>query len=66
MTMQAWEVRGYGRPDDVLANGPRAVPVPTPGRFLVRVLAAAVGAKDGFGAAANPLVLAARHQASGS
>ena len=30
------------------------------------VLAAAVGAKDGFGAAANPLVLAARHQASGS
>lgn len=46
MTMQAWEVRGYGRPDDVLANGPRAVPVPTPGRFLVRVLAAAVGLPD--------------------
>lgn len=30
------------------------------------LLAAAVGNKDGFGAAANPLVLAARHQASGS
>lgn len=30
------------------------------------LLAAAVGARDGFGAAANPLVLAARHQASGS
>ena len=30
------------------------------------LLAAAVGAKDGFGATANPLVLAARHQASGS
>lgn len=30
------------------------------------LLAAAVGNKQGFGAAANPLVLAARHQASGS
>ena len=30
------------------------------------LLAAAVGNKDGIGAAANPLVLAARHQASGS
>lgn len=30
------------------------------------LLAAAVGNRQGFGAAANPLVLAARHQASGS
>ncbi|PZF76068.1 MFS transporter [Aestuariivirga litoralis] len=30
------------------------------------LLAAAIGNRDGFGAAANPLVLAARHQASGS
>jgi len=30
------------------------------------LLAAAVGATDGFGAVENPLVLAARHQASGS
>ncbi|MCA3556131.1 BCD family MFS transporter [Aestuariivirga sp.] len=34
--------------------------------IFAAVLAAAVGAKDGFGQAANPLVLAARHQASGS
>ena len=30
------------------------------------LLATAVGSREGFGAAANPLVLAARHQASGS
>lgn len=30
------------------------------------LLAAAIGNRDGFGTAANPLVLAARHQASGS
>lgn len=34
--------------------------------IFAALLAAAVGAKDGFGQAANPLVLAARHQASGS
>lgn len=34
--------------------------------IFAAVLAAAVSAKDGFGTAANPLVLAARHQASGS
>ncbi|MCA3559678.1 MAG: BCD family MFS transporter [Aestuariivirga sp.] len=34
--------------------------------IFAAALAAAVGAKDGFGQAANPLVLAARHQASGS
>lgn len=37
------------------------------GFFIVAaLLAAAVGNRQGFGAAANPLVLAARHQASGS
>jgi BCD family chlorophyll transporter-like MFS transporter len=34
--------------------------------IFAALLAAAVGNRDGFGAAANPLVLAARHQASGS
>ena len=34
--------------------------------ILAALLATAVGAKDGFGEVANPLVLAARHQASGS
>jgi len=34
--------------------------------IVAALLAAAVGAKDGFGETANPLVLAARHQASGS
>ena len=34
--------------------------------IFAALLATAVGARDGFGEAANPLVLAARHQASGS
>ena len=34
--------------------------------IFAALLATAVGAKDGFGDTANPLVLAARHQASGS
>lgn len=33
---------------------------------LAAVLASAIGKPEGFGEAANPLVLAARHQASGS
>ena len=34
--------------------------------IFAALLATAVGARDGFGETANPLVLAARHQASGS
>jgi hypothetical protein len=34
--------------------------------LLAAALATAVGKREGFGDAANPLVLAARHQASGS
>lgn len=34
--------------------------------LFAALLATAVGARDGFGETANPLVLAARHQASGS
>ena len=34
--------------------------------IFAALLATAVGAMDGFGETANPLVLAARHQASGS
>ncbi len=44
--MKAWQVSGYGEPQDVLELAEVAQPAPGPGQVLVRVLAAAANFPD--------------------